>query len=156
MSTYKRLCPHVKKINKITFPPLQSLENSLKGACAYEDLEPQSPSLITILKGIREEILPAEKKKKVRKASSREGTCFPRASSASYHDIDLGLYGLSVWWGLSPSKTVPLQDTWYQPALDTSYGQALYWAPTGCWPQPGPEPSQEPEHTGVPIESGSK
>lgn len=51
-----------------------SPENLLKWACVHRELEPQPPSLITILEGIRKDIPPAVKKKKrSQKGLQREG-----------------------------------------------------------------------------------
>lgn len=60
-----------------------SPENLLKWACVCTELEPQPPSLITMLEGIRKEIPPAVKKKEVRRACGGEGTW---AFIACFHD----------------------------------------------------------------------
>lgn len=68
--------------NNISLSP--SPENLLKWACVRTELEPQPPSLITILEGIGKEIPPAVQKKEVRKACGEEGTW---AFNACFHDI---------------------------------------------------------------------
>ena len=67
--------------NNISLSP--SPENLLKRACIHTELQPQPPSLITILEGIGKEIPPAFQKKEVRKACGGEGTW---AFIACFHD----------------------------------------------------------------------
>ena len=102
-----------------------SPENLLKWACVRTELEPQPPSLITMLEGIRKEIPPAVKKKKSEKPAVGRALGLSLLVSMAL-DNDTGpLWQLSVMGSKNQGRQSLLTPLWYEEAPDTSCGQAL-------------------------------
>ena len=109
--------------NNISLSP--SPENLLKQACVYTELEPQPPSLITILEGIGKEIPPAVQKKKSEKPAVGRALGLSLLVSMTL-DIDTGpLWQLSLMGSKQQGRQSLPKPLWHGEAPDTSCGQAL-------------------------------